>query len=234
MQYPGKALIFLALITILTASCASIAVREKEDLSYRLFGMIYDGSGLPVAGADVRIEGFFVVELKSDSRGRWEVPSFPSGPIHVVVQKSGFERIEGDFLLDQNESMVYTRLLSAPDLVDMALKQSRDEDWTSAADSIKRARELDPDGAETLYAAGIVYIKQGNGELAWTVIEQLLAMQDVYPAVYLLAAEWESLFSPVTTRRIAWYRSYLAVRDDKKIQDALEKIETETKREVKE
>jgi hypothetical protein len=140
------AAVSLALGALLFA-CASTPKKSYEP--FTLAGMVYDRSGTPVNGMEIRLGE--AKSVLSDYSGRFGFADVIPGDYVVKTKKEGFEPYTATLSISSPSQVLYLSVLSITDLLDLAEDSMRGSKWEEADRMIDRALAVDPKDAEARY-----------------------------------------------------------------------------------
>lgn len=138
----------LAAAAGMLVSCASQA-RPAQWSKAALYGMVYNGDGLPERNVRVSLNG--ETAALSDSNGRFVVPDLARGEHELRLEKAGLETSIRQIDFQERGDILYVRLFSARQLLEAALAAWREGDRTAALDRAERAVALAPERKDARY-----------------------------------------------------------------------------------
>ena len=157
----------LAVIALSAVSC------KTAEFGYRVFdinGMVYDFSNRPVADCDISL-GIRGLTGTSDINGRFSIPRVPIGNHTLTVFKNGYEKYSEDFLIKQRGQIIYVRIPSQNQLLDLVDGALAANNFLLAEEMAERAWRLDPNNIETLFYFAAVKYKQRDYDEAMALLE---------------------------------------------------------------
>jgi len=160
-----KRLHVLFILILFALSC------KTAEFGFRVFdvnGMIYDFSNRPVANCEISLGGRRFMST-SDINGRFTIPRVPLGNYTLTVNKDGYERYSEDFPIMQKGQIIYVRLPSQNQLLDMVDEALTANNFLLAEEMAERAYLIDPNNVEMLFYFAAVKYKQRdyNGALGY-------------------------------------------------------------------
>jgi hypothetical protein len=164
--------------SLLAASC------KTAEFGYKVFdinGMVYDFSNRPIAHCEVSL-GRRVLTGTSDINGRFSIRGVPVGNHTLTVCKDGYEKYSEVFTIKQRGQIIYVRLPSQNQLLDLVDEALLANNYTLAEETVDRAYQIDPNNIETLfYYATVKYKRQDySGALAFLEAAVTLGSKDPY------------------------------------------------------
>jgi hypothetical protein len=91
--------------------CATSANAEARQLNPALSGRVVDQDRLPIADADVRVEGR--AATRTDATGSFRFDNVPAGPVQLVVTALGYEDYSATFELSRDTALFIQLVTSA-------------------------------------------------------------------------------------------------------------------------
>ena len=169
---------FFMIIAFLAASC------KTAEFGYRVFdinGMVYDFSNRPVAHCEVSM-GRRGLTGTSDINGRFSIPRVPIGNYTLTVYKGGYEKYSEEFFIGQRGQIIYVRLPSQHQLLDLVDEALTANNFPLAEEMAERAYQVDPNNIEALfYFAAVKYRRHDySGALAIMEAADSLGSKDPY------------------------------------------------------
>lgn len=181
----------LIIISLLFFSCKSM--EEKDPTEFQaapLFGMIYDQSSTPVAGAEVILDGgksFF-----SDINGRILLDEVSRGKHSIIIKKEGFEELEISFNFLNPGQILYSSLISLESILDKMESSLKEDKLSEAGIFNKRASLIKADDIRLSYLKVVCFIKTGDYKKA---LEEIDLLQTSHPNnPYLVMTRAKILF----------------------------------------
>ena len=179
MKKRQRVLFVLMFIMFSAVSC------KTAEFGYKVFdinGMVYDFSNRPVAYCDISL-GIRGLTGVSDINGRFSISRVPMGNHTLTVYKEGFEKYSEDFLFKQRGQIIYVRLPSQSQLLDLADEALTANNFLLAEEMAERARQIDPDNIETLFYFATVKFKLRDYNGALSLLETALNLGSKNPYI---------------------------------------------------
>ena len=171
-------------LTVYVIIAFSAGSCKTAEFGYRVFdvnGMIYDFSNRPVAYCEVVLGGRGLTGT-SDINGRFSVPRVPLGNYTLTVYKDGYEKYSEVFFIKQRGQIIYVRLPSQNQLLDLVDEALAANNFILAEEMAGRAYQIDPNNIEVLfYFAAVKYrLHDYGGALAFLEAAGDLGAKDPY------------------------------------------------------
>jgi len=178
MKKRQRVFIVFMIIALSAVSC------KTAEFGYRVFdinGMVYDFSNRPVASCEISL-GRRGLTGTSDINGRFSIPRVPLGNYTLTVQKDGYEKYAEKFLIKQRGQIIYVRLPSQNQLLDLVDEALAANNFLLAEEMAERAYQIDPNNTETLFYFATVKYKRRDydGALAFLEAAVNLGSKDPY------------------------------------------------------
>ena len=183
----GFLLIIVPLALFIKSSCKTSEFGFKVmDLN----GMVYDFSNRPVAHCDISLAWWF--KSSTDINGRFTIPKLPYGIYTLTAHKKGFEVYTEEIIIKNSEQIVYFRIPSQNQLLDLVDEALTANDLAAAEELVERAYKIDSNSIETLYYYATIKFKQNDYQEAITFLEAAkdLGSKDTYIDKFLTIL-WE-------------------------------------------
>jgi len=169
---------FLIYILFLIVSCKTV------EFGYKVFdinGMVYDFSNRPVANCEVSM-GRRGLNSTSDINGRFSITRVPLGKYILTVYKDGYEKYSEEFLIKQRGQIIYVRLPSQNQLLDLVDGALMANNFPLAEEMAERAYRIDPNNIETLFYYATVKYRQQDyaGALVFLEAARNFGSKDLY------------------------------------------------------
>jgi tetratricopeptide (TPR) repeat protein len=155
-----KKAVLITVILFVFYSC------KTTEFGYKVIdvnGMIYDFANKPVSNYKINIG-----EKKSsltDVNGRFVIEKLPIGSYAITGEKEGYENYIGDIDITSREQIVYIRIPSAGQLLELADTALEKNQLDEAEEYIKRAYDIGDITTELLfYYATVKFRKQSYDE----------------------------------------------------------------------
>jgi len=126
---------------------------KTAEFGYKVFdinGMIYDFSNRPVASCEISL-GIKGLTGTSDINGRFTITRVPLGNYTLTVNKDGYEKYSEEFFIKQREEVIYIRLPSQNQLLDLLDEALVANNFLLAEEMAERAWQIDPNNMEALF-----------------------------------------------------------------------------------
>jgi len=186
MKSTGKILIMLSAAFLLMGGCSSLRVDDDLDFDEApLIGMIYDQDNQPVAGAVIDIEigtgekssvaavngssgadesanKGRIQQERSSVNGRFITNNLPPGIHTARVYAEGYEPNTVRFEFYSREQVLYIKLGSLDNLLEMAEDAAEKEDYAAASAYLDRAEKIDDDDPVYRYLRAVIAYKVGR------------------------------------------------------------------------
>ena len=165
-------LIALFLVTLSVVSC------KTAEFGFKVFdinGMVYDFSNRPVAYCEISM-GIKGLNSTSDINGRFSIPGVPMGNYTLTAYKDGYERYSEEFLIKLKGQIIYVRLPSQNQLLDLVDGALTANNIPLAEEMAERAWKVDPNNVETLFYLATVKFKRNDYSGALILLESALGI----------------------------------------------------------
>jgi hypothetical protein len=139
-----------------------------------LVGVVTDTEGMPVAGAEVELDGRRRAITAMD--GRFALARVRRGELRLVVRRAGYETAELVMSFVDRRQMAFARLVSRAELIDRAVGALAGGDLPAAEAALERARALDDPStdADLSLITAVLHYRRGESGAARRVLEPLL------------------------------------------------------------
>jgi tetratricopeptide (TPR) repeat protein len=107
----------------------------------------------------------------SDINGRFSIRGVPVGNYALTVQKDGYEKYSEDFFIKQRGQIIYVRLPSQNQLLDLVDEALAANNFVLAEELAERAYRIDPNNIEALFYFATVKYRQRDYDAALTFLE---------------------------------------------------------------
>lgn len=149
-------------------------------------GMVYDFSNRPVAYCEISLGGKY--KSSTDINGRFSLPKVPAGNYTLTGYKKAFEIYSGEVTVRDAGQIVYIRMPSQNQLLDLADEALAANNLTAAKEMVERAYQIDRNSTETLFYYATVKFRQREYDRAIDLLEAAkLGSKDVYIEKFLSA-----------------------------------------------
>ncbi|MDR1803604.1 MAG: carboxypeptidase regulatory-like domain-containing protein [Treponema sp.] len=174
---------FFVLIVCVIAAFSAVSCKTAE-FGYKVFdinGMIYDFSNRPVAYCEITLGGRGL-NSTSDINGRFSIRGVPVGNYALTVQKDGYEKYSEVFFIKQSGQIIYVRLPSQNQLLDLVDEALTANNFILAEEMAERAYRIDSNNIEALfYFATVKYRRRDyDGALKYLEAACDLGSKDPY------------------------------------------------------
>jgi hypothetical protein len=121
-------------------------------------GMIYDFSNKPISNCTVQIGEKH--QAVSDINGRFIIPNVPAGDYTIIAIKEGYEAYHGNILVGDNKQIVYLRIPSPIQLLELADEALSKNHIREATVFVDRAISIGEWTTELFFYAAVVSFRQ--------------------------------------------------------------------------
>jgi len=173
----------------LLAAMTVVSCRTAE-LGFKVFdisGMIYDFSNRPIAHCEVSLSR----NLKSstDINGRFTLHKVPPGKYILTGIKKGFEYYSEEVTIKDAGQIIYVRMPSQYQLLNLVDESLSANDFTSAEEFAGRAYQIDKSNLEMLFYYATVKFRQNELVKAIDFLKEAgsLGSKDIYVEKFLNA-----------------------------------------------
>jgi tetratricopeptide (TPR) repeat protein len=150
---------FLLHIILFTALAAvSCKTAEFGFKVIDLHGMVYDFSNRPVANCEVSLGRKY--NSVTDINGRFTLPKVPLGTYTLTASRRGFERYADEVIIRERGQIIYFRIPSQNQLLDLADEALGINDFALAEELVERAYKIDNNNIEMLFYYATVKFRQ--------------------------------------------------------------------------
>ena len=147
-------LLFILFFTIINISCNTLRSEGNIDVN----GMIYDFTNKPVAQCMIALDNsYFGI---TDINGRFVLPKVPPGNYTLYVYKAGYEKFSEEILIINIEQIIYIRIPSQNQLLDMVDEALTAMNVDFADELIQRAYQVDKNNIEMLFYYATIKFRQ--------------------------------------------------------------------------
>ena len=145
-----------------------------------LNGMVYDYSNRPVAHCEITLTWWF--KGSTDINGRFTIPKLPFGTYTITGYKNGFEIYKDEITIKNRGQIVYFRIPSQNQLLDLVDEALSANNLVVAEELIERAYQIDGNNIEMLFYYATVKFKLHDYQGAMTFLETAknLGSKDIY------------------------------------------------------
>jgi len=167
---------FFICITLLCSCATSASNRGTIDVN----GMIYDFANRPIPFCEIFMDDFYTGS--TDINGRFTIPKIKPGTYTITGQKAGYETYHDEITISEPGQIVYIRIPSQNQLLNLADDAMTIMNFTIAEEYIQRAYEIDNTNIEMLFYYATLKFRQQKYEEAIIFLEtaRALGSRDVY------------------------------------------------------
>lgn len=115
--------------------------------------MVYDYENRPVAGYNLAFGGY---KTRTDVSGRFSIPSMPLGSYNVIGKMEGYESYLAVITIGSKTDIVYIRIASFSDVINMTENALSANDNCSAEKYASRALCIDSDNNLGLFYLAVI------------------------------------------------------------------------------
>jgi hypothetical protein len=178
---------FFKLLILITA-LVSVSCRTAE-FGFKVIdihGMVYDFSNRPVAHCEISLGR--KLNTTTDINGRFTLPKVPIGAYTLTGFKRGFEVYKDEVTIRDRGQIIYFRIPSQNQLLDLVDEALVANNFPLAADLAERAYQIDKNNVEMLFYFAAVNFRQGEYLAAINLLEAAknLGSKDSYADKFLL------------------------------------------------
>jgi tetratricopeptide (TPR) repeat protein len=148
-------------------------------------GMIYDFSNRPVPAFSVTLDEKYSID--TDINGRFTLSKIPLGTYTITAKKPGYETYLEEIDIKDFGQIVYIRVPSQSDLLDLADQALANNNLDLAEDYARRAYNIDSNNIEMLFYYATITFRKGeyDNAVGYLVLAQSLGSQDEYVVKFL-------------------------------------------------
>lgn len=143
-------------------------------------GMVYDFENRPVAGYAI---GVGKLQATTDVSGRFVLRKLPSGSYGITGEKTGFEPYSGTIDVRDERQIIYVRIPSARQLLDLADISFGNGDIDEASSLVGRAERCDGRSFECRFYRAIAQFRLNDPVAARTTLDSMIGDGCVDPYV---------------------------------------------------
>jgi tetratricopeptide (TPR) repeat protein len=164
----SQPLFFALIVVALTlASCRSTPYGR---LAVGLNGMVYDFENKPIPQYIITLDG--KNEVSTDINGRFFIPRVTSGTHVIGGGRQGYESYRGELVINDRRQVVYIRVPTLAQLINLADEALSANRLEEAADFLRRAWSLEEPTTELLFYSAILSFRRGDYEKAVEYLQQ--------------------------------------------------------------
>ena len=175
-----KALILFCTVILTLALNTSCKTAEFGFTAIDLNGMVYDFSNRPVAHCEIFLDRKF--KSCTDINGRFTLPKVTAGTYTLTAHKKGFEDYYDEIIVKDRGQIIYFRLPSQNQLLDLIDEALTANDFSHALGFAERAYQIDQNNIEMLFYFATVKFKQQEypEAIAYLQIAKKLGSKDIF------------------------------------------------------
>jgi len=169
--------LFFSLTALISISCKTAEFGYKViDIS----GMVYDFTNRPIAHCDISLRNKY--KASTDINGRFTLLRVPAGKYMLAAYKRGYEKYQEEVNINDRGQIIYFRMPSQGQLLDLVDTAMAANDFTSAEEFVERAYRIDENNIEMLFYYATIKFRQNDYEKAIGFLEAArdLGSRDVY------------------------------------------------------
>ena len=176
----GREEILALLVIFVPSILLSCKTAEFGAKVIDLNGMVYDFANRPVPQCEISIRNGF--NAISDINGRFTFPKVPPGTYTLTASRKGYEDYSGEVTVSDRGQIIYFRLPSQNQLLDMVDAALSANDFTLAGELVERAYRIDNNNIEMLFYYAAVKFRQREYDRAMGFLEaaRVLGSRDTY------------------------------------------------------
>ena len=147
--------LFILFTALFAVSCKTAEFGFKV---IDIHGMVYDFSNRPVAHCEISLSRWH--RTVTDINGRFTLPKVAVGTYTVTASKKSFETYAGEIRIADHGQIIYLRLPSQNQLLDLVDEALTANDFAVAEELAERAYRIDPNNIEMLFYYATVSFRQ--------------------------------------------------------------------------
>ena len=173
-------LICVSILSIVSCKTAEFGFKTVD-----ISGMIYDFSNRPVQFFDISLGNKY--KSSTDINGRFIFHGIPVGNYTIIGSKRGYEIYIDNILVDDNRQIIYIRIPSQKQLLELADEALTANDFTAAEKILERTYQIDHNNFEMLLYFAAVKYRQNDYKKAIFFLEKArqLGSKDIYIEKFL-------------------------------------------------
>jgi hypothetical protein len=144
----------VAALTLALSSCASEFGRAKINVN----GMIYDFENRPLPNYTIALGKKY--SAFTDINGRFFLPKVRAGRYEASGRKSGYESFKGEIIVSDKKQIVYLRIPSSGQLLDLAGDALSKNQIDEAGEFTRRAYNIGVQSTELLFYMAVVAFRK--------------------------------------------------------------------------
>jgi hypothetical protein len=168
-----KKLIVIGIVVI----CGFLSSCKTAEFGHPMIdvnGMIYDFSNKPISNYTIHLgEKYTSI---SDINGRFYLPKIPANTYKITGNKEGYETYVSNILINSKEQIIYLRIPSSSQLLDLADQSLSSHNISEAELYIERASNIGSTSIELLFYSAVVSFRKKEYQKA---IDHLMAAKDL-------------------------------------------------------
>ena len=178
----GFLLFIISFTLVITLSCKTAELGFKV---IDLHGMVYDFANRPVAHSEISLGRWH--RSVTDINGRFTLPNVPVGTYTITAYRRGFEKYIDEVNIRDRGQIVYFRMPSQNQLLDLVDEALSANNFTLAAELAERAYQVDKNNIEMLFYYATVKFRQGEYTRAISFLEtaKSLGSKDLFVDKFL-------------------------------------------------
>jgi tetratricopeptide (TPR) repeat protein len=153
--------LFLPVLLFLSAACTTTGYKRG---TAGLNGMVYDFDNKPVPQYIIEIDG--KNPASTDINGRFFIPRVRSGKHEIRGRREGYEEYRGEIIINDKRQIVYLRVPSLSQLLNLADNSLSKNNVEEAALYIERGAAIGEKTVELLFYSAIVLFRKGEYQAA--------------------------------------------------------------------
>ncbi len=213
-------------IPVLLAGCSSLADKAVTEFSIAdLHGMIYDFHSQPCANVNIRIDNR--KGPASDINGRFVLKNLAKGTHSISFSKEGFEEVGFSFDFSNRTQVLYLKLFSLNQLLELAEKELENKKLGKAEEFLKRAGKIDATNAILLYFKAVLALKRNQVDLAIKELNTILEQGIVEPVVFLTLADIYQYYIKNIPKAVYYLKQYVHQQENADVLSRLKQLEAQ-------
>jgi hypothetical protein len=222
---PGFILLVSCILALL-AGCSSLADKAVTEFSVAdLHGMIYDYHSQPCANVNIRIDNR--KGPSSDINGRFVLKNLGKGTHHISFSKEGFEDVGFSFDFSNRTQVLYLKLFSMNQLLELAEKELENKKLGKAEEFLNRAGKIDATNAVLLYFKAVLALKRNQIDLAVKELNAILEQGIVEPVVFLTLADIYQYYIKNIPKAVYYLKQYVHQQENADVLERLKQLEAQ-------
>ena len=175
--------LLIIITAFITASCQTAEFSFK---TMDIHGMVYDFSNRPVAHCEISLGSN--LNSVTDINGRFSLPKVQVGIYTLTANKKGFENYKGEVAIRDRGQIIYLRMPSQNQLLDLIDEALTANDLNLAGELAERAYQIDKNNIEMLFYFATVKFRQNEYQKALNLLvtAKSLGTKDIFVDKFLL------------------------------------------------